>query len=132
MSLEYLAGFFDGEGSISFERRGVLRICVGQINPVPLRLFKQRYGGQLTRIRRKNPKHRDIYLWMVAAKQCVQVLQDLLPYLRVKRRQALLGLSWQKRMLHQGGNKGLPARERGARETIMKRMHALNHAPFAA
>lgn len=97
----YLAGFMDGEGSISTDS-GVVRVSAGQIDPRPLRLLHRRYGGQLRLVAKssKNPRHRDIYLWNVAAKSAVPVLVDLLPYLIVKQSQARVALQLQSRMRH--------------------------------
>lgn len=125
----YLAGFFDGEGSVSTDN-GVLRLSVGQVNPKPLRTLHRRYGGHLRLIQKSqiNPKHQDIYHWTIAARSAVPVLRDLLPYLVVKKAQAVLGLRLQARMLHQGGNRGLPKGEREARDRLVQQLRALNHS----
>jgi fucose 4-O-acetylase-like acetyltransferase len=122
--LAYLAGFFDGEGSIS-TTRGVLRVSVGQVDPTPLQLLHGMFGGTIRRIEKANPNHQTIYHWTVGAKAAGAVLATLLPYLVVKREQAIVGIQLQSRMLHQGGNKGLPAAEKEIRQTLVKRLKDL-------
>lgn len=133
--LIYMAGFFDGEGSIGVGRRKshqhVLQVSVGQIDPTPLHLFKDRYGGSITMQRRsrQSSTHRDFHYWTTSSKKAGRALADLLPFLIVKRPQATLGLAIQDRMRHQGGNKGLPLGEQESREDLRRRISALNHAP---
>lgn len=91
--LAYLGGFFDGEGSVSISG-DVLRVSIGQINPAPLERYKYRWGGRLRLVKKTSP-HRDIYHWTIESAKAAGVLEELLPYLIVKRDQAILGMNFQ-------------------------------------
>lgn len=90
--LSYLAGFFDGEGTVCISRRKDkgrdsfdLRICVGQKDIRPLELFKKRFGGRIYVQRRKGNLW--IYQW-----ECKygkrDFLKAMIPHLRFKKEEA--------------------------------------------
>lgn len=91
--IEYLAGFFDGEGSISLnEIRSKVRIRVGQVGEEPLNLYAQVFGGtvrfqQITRGRLPyyNYDTNDSI-------RCGKILCSLYPYLLVKQEKAQIAL----------------------------------------
>jgi hypothetical protein len=103
MSEPYLAGFFDGEGSVSIAYRQaqvgrggrvspsyVLQVKVDQIDMRPLLALQERSGG---RILPAGPGRRT-WSWQVSARKARPVLEGLLPYLVVKRRDAEIGLAF--------------------------------------
>jgi hypothetical protein len=99
----YLAGFFDGEGSISIIRRKphghVLHVDVGQIDRRPLELLRSRFGGSIQLQRRHSFGRRDLWYWKTGSQNAVPFLEAMLPYLIVKREQAELALRFQSRRL---------------------------------
>ena len=95
--LAYLAGFFDGEGSISIIKTKAghsLVLSVSQLNPEPLMLLQKQFGGSLHRQpdRRGN---RAMIVWATAARRALMALHQLRPFLRVKADEADLGIAFQ-------------------------------------
>ena len=91
--LSYLAGFFDGEGCILARKRGnsaELALDVTQVSTEPLSMFCEEFGGAVTTQYRGTEV---IYRWRLYGRARIELaLQELLPYLRVKREQARLAL----------------------------------------
>lgn len=95
----YIAGFFDGEGCIyAHPEATYLQIEIAQVDRRPLDFVQERYEG---RIRLNKTNGRPIYKWMCPAKTSEKFLMDLLPFLIVKKEQAILALEFRKlRLLH--------------------------------
>lgn len=103
--VHYVAGFFDGEGSIDirFEakvskngkryERFYLRASVIQIDRRPLDLMQARWGGSVSR--RKAQKSTACHTWVVTTKSAAAFLADIAPHLIVKRREAELAIEFQ-------------------------------------
>jgi len=96
MDKSYAAGFMDGEGSITIaapnnQRGWYPKVQISQVDPAPLVWLQQRWGGSLHAVRRTylrekhGQKASDIWLWQVSTQMCVRFLDDLLPFLRVKK-----------------------------------------------
>jgi hypothetical protein len=104
ITLAYLAGFVDGEGSIAITKRGgsskwrtspySLSLTVAQINPEPLYLLKQVFGGSLNRYDHRKANHRLYYSWSVSSRQAAKTIKVLYPYLLVKKDEAEVALSF--------------------------------------
>lgn len=100
--LAYLAGIIDGEGCISLHERKDRRSCHGQIqvqmsNPQAVNLLRDLFGGNFGLWQRPNrPEHADQYKWAATGKRAAVVCETLLPYLRVKKAQALNLIALQK------------------------------------
>src|SRR5487761_1683383 len=82
-----LAGFFAGEGCVSFSHSSirtktpVLRLYVGNTEEEWPRLFQQYYGGYVTKqvVKTKNYPY---YKWQIGDFNAEKVLLDLLPFLK--------------------------------------------------
>lgn len=106
VELAYLAGFFDGEGSISISRHGrgdrslSLHLQVPQIVRAPLERFQARFGGtiHLTGRGQSPLSRRPIWSWHAGPRAGAAALGAMLPYLIVKRQQADIALEFQSRM----------------------------------
>ena len=101
ITTEYIAGFFDGEGSIGFYgKRLSLRACITQARtPESDRLFRRlqsRYGGSIYYAKRYKPSHRPSMMWSVFANVAVRFLGDIVDSLVLKKNQALLAMRWQR------------------------------------
>lgn len=104
VSIEYVAGFIDGEGSIAIgknftyasgKRNYYLRLSVHQMDRRPLDKLVERYGGSLTLNRSHRPNA--IWQWVVSGSTAAGVIGEIRPFLISKLEQADLGLAFQSR-----------------------------------
>ncbi len=133
----YVAGLFDGEGCIHINRwakalknghqYGLLcqiKMCDGRL----LTGLHTQFGGNLKLDKRSllNPKHSDILIWRVECRKAAAFLELLLPYLRLKRKQAELAIKLQKAMpIHGRGRNPVTAEEIAHRELCYNGMKDL-------
>jgi len=106
--LPYLAGMFDGEGTIRIDKLKAcnpgmkkkqsvspgyaVHVSIGMVDPVIPRLFFARFKVGSLRTERV-PGKRPIYRWHVRGNvSAIVVVKELLPYLIVKKDQAVLAL----------------------------------------
>ena len=93
LALAYIAGFIDGEGSISiYKEKSPLRyrieVTVGNtFKPVLEGLF-QRFGGRVRPYNTYKPNYRQAWYWGVSGETAYKFLTTILPYLREKAVQA--------------------------------------------
>ena len=111
-TLDYLAGFFDGEGSIAItqkgvryfvggqERRGIYLFCgCAQKIVTPLYDFRDRWGGTIR-------DAGNCYHWYISgAGNAGHFLEEIYPYLRVKKSQAWFGLRFLRQCKHGSGSR---------------------------
>jgi len=101
--LAYIAGFFDGEGSVgvycgtkkrsqSYLRSQLKQNACAISDLIFEDLFKL-YGGSLSKIKTSSGKTH--INWQVSGDKCVIFLKDILPYSRLKKEQIVLGIEWQ-------------------------------------
>ena len=101
-SSEYLAGFFDGEGSVGIYRNGKgawhLRTQVTQnITKWSKELFTdlvERHGGNLSAMRSPAYRRGAAYNWQTNGAVAVAFLHTILPSLRAKKEQVQLAIAW--------------------------------------
>jgi len=103
LSLEYIAGLFDGEGCIMLSQFSgtnggytQLRVNVNMANElIPTELHNQ-FGGSLMEV--KVPLgYKPQLMWRAVGTKAGRFLETLLPYLVIKKKQAELGIEFQKR-----------------------------------
>jgi hypothetical protein len=100
--LPYLAGFFDGEGSIGIYRNGnphggrTLRVQLTQnVSAASTLLLKEcqtRWGGSLCEMNRNHK--RTAWNWQASATSGVKALSDIRPWPRLKAAEADIALEW--------------------------------------
>lgn len=97
----WVAGFFDGEGSITTPRtmNGIPQIRVTNTNLNVLKFIQERWGGEIiTRglDEQKRPRQKKIVyqLHFYPPEKARRLLEDLAPYLQLKKLQAELVLYW--------------------------------------
>ncbi len=88
--LAYLAGVFDGEGTIGYYSKGkgkkpALTLEVKMTDEKLVKLFHETFGGCLIFKPRAKPHHLDQYRWKVTAHTARVTYNYLFPYLRLKR-----------------------------------------------
>lgn len=98
--LAWMAGFVDGEGYIGIYKHKEPRMaegflfktqfCVVNTNIDALKSFKEHFGGGIYPQAKRNPNHKQGYQWKVTNVRALLALERLLPYLRIKARQAQL------------------------------------------
>jgi hypothetical protein len=104
--LAYIAGFFDGEGSITIHEnwrpspRGkspnhTLQVSIGNTDPQILAWIHAVFGGSLTIRPSTKPRHREVTQWIIRSNGASTFLRAVLAFLRMKKEQALIGISFQ-------------------------------------
>lgn len=145
--LPYLAGALDADGFVSIQRtkklrRGckrhgiyhLARVGIGQTNSVVPQLFLATFGGTWHEHQPKNIAHRRVYQWQASNLLAACALEQLLPYLVLKRRQAVLAIQLSEMVQRQFDRikktqrppYRLPARVVAARQRIYEKVLALN------
>lgn len=94
--LAYLAGIVDGEGCVFIQKKHVLTLTIGMRDREAIDLFSS-YFGIVGRTRTKDKKGGIHHVWCVTHRRAFTALKELLPYMRVKRRQAELALEFYER-----------------------------------
>lgn len=99
LSDEYIAGIFDGEGCITVNKSQKevgtynLTVVLGMRCPTIPRILKEIYGGGLAR------RPNGVSVWMLRCNKAVLFLKKIVPYLIVKKKQALLGIAYQEQKI---------------------------------
>ena len=97
----YIAGFFDGEGSIGIYSNGsghgrTLRVQLTQnassLSTALLHECRTRWGGSISPMNRTSK--RPAWNWQASAASGAAVLEDLHPWLRLKRPEAEIALAY--------------------------------------
>ncbi len=107
MVIAYMAGIVDGEGCITITRRKIRRlktnnwyyepqVIVGNINKELISFCVDCYGGWIATLKRHNQNWATIYHWKVTGNEMKSLLNDIIPYLIVKKKQANIVLSFPK------------------------------------
>lgn len=136
----YVAGFFDGEGCVLIVdnksgkshscREGAyfqLHVSIRNTDEAILRWIKGLFGGSIHECKSENPLHKDSWLWATASRIAESFLRTILPYLRVKKEQTLLGLEFQRGIsykTHRGHS--LPQSELERRIRLREKIRELN------
>lgn len=97
INLSYLAGFFDGEGSISILKRTkgdwnvshFIRVSIGQKDGATLDWIKDTFGGNVYLVSRDGS-----YVWAISDYKGYEFIKTLAPYLRYKKTQADLAVKF--------------------------------------
>lgn len=99
----WAAGFFDGEGCITFNKKKYINkhgiekcyrsliISVSQVEPEPINMFFDFFKGGI-RSHSLNKNNRKQYEFRATGENAITVLNTIIPYLVVKKDQALLAM----------------------------------------
>jgi hypothetical protein len=91
----YVAGLFDGEGSVEFSKTFALRISITNTNKQILQQLQSQYGGNVKKTSYKPTSTNNIkqcWQWRIGSSGARHCLSLLIPYLVIKRKQAELSL----------------------------------------
>ena len=106
--LSYVAGLFDGEGSIVIAvvlpnaKRGnispihCLRVTLGMTHQETIQWLHNIFGGHVTQNGNGTHARHPLFLWSVVANQAQSFLELIYPYLRYKKEQATIAIEFQK------------------------------------
>lgn len=107
--IAWAAGFFDGEGCVSITRYTVrgedrfrLVIAVGNTSVVSLEKLKSLFGGRIHKLNHTEGRRFYQHQWLVEADKASDALEQMLPFLCVKKGEAVLGIDFQSRVLGRG------------------------------
>jgi hypothetical protein len=93
LSLEYIAGFFDGEGCIGVYRdtKGYtkLLVTIGQKSETPLLLIRECLGGKLSK-----PQSMTVHQLVWTNFAAGEMLEQIVPFLVLKKAQAELAIEF--------------------------------------
>ena len=127
----WAAGFFDGEGCISIvkdkgNKHYFLTLAVSQVEMTSLQIFQALFGGNITTRHAPSDKtRRNCSHWRLSSQGARIVLEFLLPFLIVKKRQAELAIE----LCNDTANRWGPVtdEEIEKREHIKQAISRLNH-----
>lgn len=107
ITLAWMAGFFDGEGTVLVERamqkecrhgfRTVLHVAVTQTSTPCLEIFKAHFAGSIITARNRTPRGRRWavqHRWVVRNEQALLFLHAIAPYAVVKKEQVAAALEY--------------------------------------
>jgi hypothetical protein len=129
----YLAGFIDGEGCIGIRnggpncRNGRIKLHITNTNETILRYFKDLVGfGSFYQAvsEGRYGNHKAAFVYEVCANQCVCVLKEILPFLKIKKEQALLALEFAD--TKNWGDNNINSATAGIRKIIGEKIAKLN------
>ena len=110
IKIAYLAGFFDGEGTISIQPHSmnknsvIVMVAACQVDPRPIMLLKELFGGSV--MHRENGENcKMIWKWSVCHKAAEIFLKQITPFLIVKREKAEIALKIRSTITKPGGDR---------------------------
>src|SRR3990167_619389 len=111
----YLAGVIDSDGCIQASKCGrstshyyQLSLHVIQKKMPIIEFLHKNFGGGISLVWRTHSKTRYYFRFVLTGVKCSELLKRVLPYLKNKREQALLGIELQSIQLPRGNSKKLP------------------------
>jgi hypothetical protein len=131
MDKRWLAGFFDGEGCVHLQARFrkdrkaanySLQVCITQNDKDILDEICREYGGQVYQ-----HSGRVCYRWRICSLRSLRFLNDILPYVRIKKGQVELAIKFCKTIRQENlGSTSLGIEVNAQRVLIRNRLKELN------
>lgn len=135
--IAYIAGFVDGDGCIAYNKTKhknksrfpnptySIQCIVTNKHRSILEWFKELFSGTIRDIDRIHCGKREIFsIWLTSGDTCRRLLGTILPYLKVKRKQAELVLAFKPK--RKVGRKRLTKDELENRERLYQQIRKLN------
>jgi len=141
----YIAGFFDGEGCLTafttevrqqpyLHWRTVYYIQLLVVEEEPIKWLKEVTGvGYVFQRKRQQKGYQDLWGWRADSRPACEILEQIMPYLKIKYRQAEIFLELRQRVLamknyRKGRGKGMPMPEEEyiERQKLIDEIHRLN------
>jgi len=109
LELAYLAGVMDSDGCFVLTKAKSMsvytnvprysgRMQLAQVTAQIPRMLHERYGGSLTKRKANTKNGLPLHVWVAGTNMAAKAILELLPYLRIKRHEALLLLELKKTM----------------------------------
>ena len=117
--IAYLAGFFDGEGSIFIDKLYGMSCVITSTTKWALESFRFGFGGNITENKKiYNVSQHTTYQWKVKSTKAKIFLQAILPYLKLKKPEAEIAIKFQNRkeLKHYTVRNRVPKKEQILRE----------------
>ena len=133
-SRAYLAGLMDGEGSISIYYRNIGQkhyfvpvVKIGMTYTELIQFLRGKYGGHLY-WRKTQPYHKPLLTLALTGKKVLPILEDIYPFLIVKREQAKIVFEFFSGQMAQSEwhSQTMPAEEWARRKKLHQRIRMLN------
>jgi intein/homing endonuclease len=137
----YLAGLFDGEGSVGLtacSQRGrisrayPLAVSISNTHIETIKSLKNLFGGSTWIKKRRNKKYQPCMQWTLSSQQGLAFLKMIIPYLRIKKEQAEIGIKFingRKRSSVRLSNEEIKRREK-VRKKLFELKHPNRIVPF--
>jgi len=127
ISLEYAAGFFDGEGCITIVRNKnsnsfALNVGINNTAYLPLKLICDRFGGSVRFRKSVNPNWRPQWQWQAVCKNAYYFLSSILPLLLIKKEEAKLAIEFYEYIQSNKESQPAGCRKKLSDEEIEKRI----------
>lgn len=131
LTLPYIAGFFDGEGSITVTRDLSLQVIVSQNDEAILQAIAQFMGmGKVSAIKTRRG-HKQCFSLRWCGAKAATVLSSLLPHLILKHERAELAIRMQSLVSPRGVEKPVNPEKWAQRESIAERIKGLNDSHWS-
>jgi len=138
--IAWCAGFFEGEGCVYIHKKKQktklyysLLISISNTHKEYLNFLKQKFNGYIYDCTEKHPNRKRCYCFLLHGDKATEFLKTVFPYLKGKKKEAMLGIRLQKLKYGQNrwkkGLKGsLPFSEKDIekREKIYQELKVLN------
>lgn len=131
ITIEYLAGFFDGEGCITVVGSKPpsvnLIVSIAQTELQILTEIRECFGGYLYPKVRRSAKHNQAWELRWVSRSAIEFLEKVYPFLKVKQLQAKIVLQeWKPLIREHRGGKALTIQDWNKRLEVKEKLSSLN------
>jgi len=94
ITIQYLAGFFDGEGSVSLfvdkkSKYKNFKIRIVNTDKYVLDYIKKTFGGKIYSMKRYHKNHKDKWSWDLNGKAALPLIKSLYPFCIIKKQKLI-------------------------------------------
>lgn len=98
-TLSYAAGFLDGDGCFFTHKKGnsfKIAVSCSNADKKIVKWFQNKFGGSISKGKRKRKEnHRQIWQWTIVSNDAYKFCRHVVPFLKIKDKQACLLISIQ-------------------------------------
>jgi hypothetical protein len=130
-TLAYVAGLFDGEGNIAFQKNGkssYIRVTIVNTDRAIVEYVQGLFGGTVTALKRSNPKWKPSWHWILTWSRAIYFLEGIRPWIRIKTGQIDVAMQWSVLRPGSGQWRGFKTKARNQEIILLKaQLKWLNH-----